>query len=345
MKGNKKYKLLAAELVVALLLAACSSGEQASKSVVTKTPVEEKKETSMDTESKPEPTSETSTEGAVISTESSWKKTGEVQITHQSNIAAFFSENQGVTVGYAGEIHTTEDGGKTWPEASNKSMCRFCVDYVDEKLVWCGGNGNEVCVSKDGGKTWKIAGYAKLGDIHTNIDFIDDTTGWVCTAKKLYATKDGAKTWTPVKLPENLDDIATIFLRTATEGYILTNKGLLFITTDGGATWAQKDIGLASYHIVNQKQEASLTKKNIAVSDMAFTDEKTGYIVISGNVSTGGNKVFYLKTTDGGSTWSAQEVQTEGGYLTSTVSLTADGKYLTLGNVSKKVLVFKNESL
>lgn len=350
MKRNMKQKILAVELVVALALAACSSNGKTNKEAVTTAPVEKQQEVSSPeasnpATSSPEASSPAATESANISTESSWTLVEEVQISHATNIAAFYSENKGVTVGYAGEIHTTEDAGKTWPEASNESMCRFCVDYVDENLVWCGGNGNQVCVSKDGGKTWTVAGLAKLGAIHTNIDFIDDTTGWVCTAKKLFATKDGAKNWTEVTLPENADDIATIFLRTATEGYVLTTTGVLFITTDGGATWTQKDIALASYKIVNAKKETALTKKDVTVSDIAFTDEKTGYIVFAGNVSDGGSKVFYLKTEDGGSTWSAEEVNAGDGYLASAVALSADGKFLTLGSVSKKFVVLKNDKL
>ena len=345
MKRNKLQKLFVVELVVIFLLAACGSTDKVNKEASTVKPTEKQRQTTNPTTIASATAVSAEENSATSSKESSWTLVNDIKISHTSTIEAFFNETLGVTVGYAGEIHSTEDGGKTWPRSKNESACRFSVDFVSEKLVWCGGNNNQVCVSKDGGKTWTVAGLADMGTMHSNIDFIDDMNGWVATQKRCMATKDGGKTWTKVELPKEADRIAAIALRTPTDGYFLTNAGLLFITKDGGKTWTNKDIGIKNYKIVDTANKPQLVKKDVALADIAFMDENTGYIVFAGSVPGEGNKVFCLKTEDGGSTWNAEEVATADGYIASTVSLTGDGKYLTLRSIDKRLLLLKNTTI
>ncbi|HEX2953142.1 MAG TPA: hypothetical protein VHR47_04065, partial [Bacillota bacterium] len=44
-----------------------------------------------------------------------WKVAREIPIKHACSLAGFLNANQGITVGYAGEVHFTKDGGKSWP--------------------------------------------------------------------------------------------------------------------------------------------------------------------------------------------------------------------------------------
>jgi len=48
---------------------------------------------------------------------STWKELSRSTIEHRANYAGFLSDTYGLTIGYAGEIHYTSDGGKTWPTA------------------------------------------------------------------------------------------------------------------------------------------------------------------------------------------------------------------------------------
>ncbi len=64
------------------------------------------------------------------------------------------NESLGVTVGLDGEVHYTTDGGKSWPDANNNSMCRYVLDFVDKDTVWHCGNNGDIGISTDGGRNW-----------------------------------------------------------------------------------------------------------------------------------------------------------------------------------------------
>ena len=97
--------------------------------------------------------------------ESSWSIVLDTEISHPTNMAGFLNESFVITVGPYGEIHYSVDGGQTWPEGENESMCRFSLDIVDENIAWCGGAGNNVRSSVDGGKTWRALEDVDLGEV------------------------------------------------------------------------------------------------------------------------------------------------------------------------------------
>ncbi len=273
--------------------------------------------------------------------ESSWTVVYDLQITHPTNIAGFLNEGFGITGGPNGEIHYTVDGGQTWPEAENESMCRFCIDIVDENLVWSGGNGNNVRLSRDGGKTWQAVSDISMGSIHSNIDFVDDKTGWIATTKKLASTKDGGATWTEMALPEDVNSIAAVCLRTPNDGYLLSHNGMFFTTRDGGATWSGHDLDMEKFEIVNTKKQPVLDRKDIALADISFTDESNGIIVFTGASPGKVSKTWCLTTTDGGATWIPELMVLADGFSAARVFTSSDCKYITLGSYTDRFLLLK----
>lgn len=282
------------------------------------------------------PTQETTAE------QSMWAIAHNNKIEHPVNIAGFLNEDIGFTVGFSGEVHYTIDAGQTWPEGENSSMCLFCLDIIDENLVWAAGNGYNVRVSHDGGKTWDAASDISLGGMPSNIDFVDDTTGWIATQSRFASTKDGAATWTEMALPEGAESIAAISLRTAQDGYLLTREGQLFTTADGGATWSGQDLGLKDYGIIDMQKEPKLGKSNIAAADISFTDEKNGTIVLTGMYSEGGFIAWCLTTADGGATWEAEQIP-DLGFSATKVFLTTDGQYLTMASNGNDTALLKRQ--
>ncbi len=283
-----------------------------------------------------------------ITTSTNWEIVKTMEPTHQINLSAFYNEKEAITVGQYGELHYSEDGGKTWPRAKNDSTSCLSVDYVNENLIWVGCEWHEVIVSKDAGKTWSEAGRVNALGVHSNIDFLDDTTGWVCSPRELFATKDGGKTWAEVKLPKNHKEsggIAAICLKSEAVGYVLTCDGTLLITKDGGASWTPKEIGIEKYKVVNLKKKPGFVQQAIAYADIAFTDELTGYIVFSGIVSGSGTKSFALKTEDGGETWAGEILAPLKDTTITEVHLTEDAKYLTLGNANNELFLLKNTDI
>ncbi len=293
----------------------------------------------------PEDSVETSEDASAQETpaeQSMWAIAHNSKIEHPANIAGFLKEDIGFTVGFSGEVHYTNDAGQTWPEGENSSMCLFCLDIIDENLVWAAGNGYNVRVSHDGGKTWDAASDISLGGMPSNIDFVDDTTGWIATQSRFASTTDGAATWTEMVLPEGAESIAAISLRTAQDGYLLTREGQLYTTADGGATWSGQDLGFKDYGIIDMQKQPKLGKSNIAAADISFTDEKNGTIVLTGMYSEGGFIAWCLTTADGGATWEAEQIP-DLGFSATKVFLTTDGQYLTMASNGNDTALLKRQ--
>lgn len=274
--------------------------------------------------------------------ESVWTPVLECKIKHQTYMVGFINENFGITVGAHGEIHYSGDGGQTWPGGENNSLCRYCLDIVDENTAWCGGNGNNVRVTGDGGKTWTAVSDINLDTSHSNITFVDATTGWIASFSKLAGTSDGGKTWTDIPLPEGAEGIAAICLRTPEEGYLLSRNGMLYKTADGGSTWSSRDLEFKNYGIIDLKKQPKLNSNNPTNADLSFADENNGTIVFIG-LTKQGYKTWCLITDDGGVTWKSESIP-KPGFTPSKVYISDDGQYLTLSDGSNNAAVLKKKA-
>ncbi len=333
MKRFLSFAIMALLLMTAVLAAGCSAA-----------PASEVAEPSVSQEAPPDseaadfvrPGQTCSPEDALSEEpESGWTVAINSKITHPTNITGFLNEEFGITVGFSGEMHYTADAGQAWPQGENSSMCRFCLDIVDENIAWAGGNGDMVRVTHDGGKSWEAVTDIAMGSAHSNIDFVDDQTGWIATLYKLEATKDGGTTWTEMTLPEGADGIAAISLRTPQDGYLLSRAGVLYTTADGGATWSEQDLGIKDYGIIDVQKQPKLGKNNLAVADISFTDQKNGTVVFTGMSSEGGFTTVCLTTADGGATWN-EEALPDLEFSPVKVFLSGDGKYLTVASANNQ---------
>ncbi len=263
-----------------------------------------------------------------------WQVLQKSAYTHAVNYAGFLNESFGITVGYAGEVHYTTDGGATWPLASNKSMCRFGLEIVDEQTAWHCGNGGHVRKSTDGGKTWSEV--ANFGPNEPNqcrfLSFLDDTTGWAATPSELAATNDGGQTWQKITPPEGFLAISAIELRTPQDGYLLGSSGKLYVTSDGGQTWTAQDLAFT--------KDAFTSKMPSPLAALRFTDEKHGLIILTRGNADEGYFVWSAYTEDGGGTWREDRVPVAKGIPF--LFLARDGSTLTVvDTVMKKLTVLK----
>ena len=340
-------------LITALMLGGCSSGKSADPAEAStgqreaaNAPISDEKAeptAAPVSDEKAEASAESTTDESTAPLDSDWTLVVDNVISHQTYICGFLNDQEGVTVGYGGEIHYTADGGKSWPQAQNNSACRFSVDIVDENLMWCGGNGGNVRVSKDGGKTWSAVTDINLGGMHSCIDFLDDTTGWIATINKIAATKDGGMTWTEIAAPKEAKGIGSVCLRTPEDAYLLSNNGLFFVTDDGGATWNQYELDFDQYGIMaDLKGTPGLYKSTIALADISFTDENNGVMIFTGTKPGKGYETWSLTTTDGGKTWDSRVFPTVEEFSATKVFLTNDGKYLTLGDNYNHIMVYQH---
>jgi len=255
--------------------------------------------------------------------EPSWKIVSQFSVDSRTHFVGFHQTNFGIKVGYGGAVSTTRDGGDTWTKANNDSWCRFGLDIVDENVAWHIGNGGHVGVSTDGGRNWQRATNLSDGGISKSIRFLDDQTGWAASEKELWATSNGGHTWVDVSLPEAGITILAIELLTEADGYLLVHPGTLFITHDGGITWASQDLGLG-------EEQLSF----LSLPSMRFFDTENGLFIAK--VSKKGIVAF--RTTDGGKTWEQESVLEDVDSSNPGFYLSKDGRTVTITAGSITVL-------
>lgn len=263
--------------------------------------------------------------------ESDWEEINSPEFTHKSYIGGFLNEDFGITVGYAGEVHYTTDGGKTWPQGTNKSYCRFGMDIVNEKVAYNCGNASHVRKTLDGGENWIEV--SNFGESEPNqcryLRFIDENKGWIASPKKLGATKDGGNTWEEINLPNSGSKILAIDLVNENNGYIVSTDKKLYVTKDGGKSFDAKDITMDDF------DDMVYSTNQIAIK---FTSENKGEIFYYGPEG----KLKGYVTEDDGQTWEEEKIPDieECGPL----YISNDGKYLSVnGNNASKIIVLRRK--
>lgn len=320
----KRNVVLVLALLMPLLLVfqGCSSSSPAAKN--SPTPSEA---ASPDSSSDPEEPSP-----SACSTSENWSLVAESTISHSVHYMGFLNEKLGITVGYAGETHYSDDGGASWPQSSNKSLCRFGLDIVDENIAWSCGNGNQIRVTKDGGKSWTAVTDYSASGIQAYASFCDDQTGLVGSTVKFGLTTDGGSTWTDLKLPKDDMKIASLFLESADHFYVLSDDGILYCTKDGGETYSEKTLDLDSLDVHDiYGNKGKLMVGRSPINSMSFADENHGTICIIalGSNKMEGYKTFVLTTEDGGTTWESEELEPYG-FVAANTHISRDGNFITL---------------
>lgn len=199
---------------------------------------------------------------------------------------------------------------RTAPETGPAIDVEDLADPRRNKLVVSDGtgisiDGDRAYVSLDGTRSWREIAKPANGVVQTG-QFLDAHRGWIATTSvpdanghiTLYAntTSDGGASWREATVHTfRLDDGNVLagpvwidFVDGKT-GYIAArlsssanfSRGLLFQTTDGGATWTQRTMPIGAR--------------------VRFVDDKTGFVA----GGAGGNELHV--TRDGGATWTPIE--------------------------------------
>jgi photosystem II stability/assembly factor-like uncharacterized protein len=164
--------------------------------------------------------------------------------------------------------------------------------------------------------------------------FVDDKTGWLGFGKEFEMTTDGGMTWQKLALPEAAGKIAAISLRTAKDGYLLDDNGVLYITTDSGTTWSSRSLGLESPDFKGFGSGPFINE--IPQATMRFFDASHGLVVMG---LEGNDGMIALRTVDGGATWNEENMPAGFG----APYLSPDGRVLAVNVWNQGVTLFKYE--
>ena len=280
----------------------------------------------------------TATEQASPTPVADWQILDTTTFDQIAYYGGFIDKPFGITVGLAGEIKYTLDGGSSWVKAENSTSTLYGLDIVNSDVAWSCGDGAKISMSADGGKTWHmVTNYGPENAAHSHdqcrfLSFLDATTGWAATPVKLGLTTDGGQTWTDLPLPGGIQNIMAIALRTISDGYILDSAGKLYTTRDGGQTWVVQSLDFAQRAFFGKTLAPSLA--------MRFVDDKHGLIVLPVGDPDSGYLTTSAYTADGGETWQVDPLPVEKGIPN--LYLSHDGRTLTvLDQIAKTMNILR----
>lgn len=186
------------------------------------------------------------------------------------------------------------------------------ITFVDESTGWYVNGYGKIFHTKDGGNTWEKL-LEQKGSFFRTIAFIDKNIGFVGTVGTdyfpnvtdtipLYGTKDGGKTWTPIKYNgpyvKGLCAIDIVKEQYINHGKIdfkhhvfavgrVGSPANIMISHDDGATWTSK----------------SLQADCKMLFDIKMLNKNIGFVCAASDEDVSKSNALILKTIDGGKTW------------------------------------------
>jgi photosystem II stability/assembly factor-like uncharacterized protein len=203
------------------------------------------------------------------------------------------------------------------------------ITFVDATHGWAVGyksdsSGNPagglILVTSDGGATWQAQDASSAGGDAEfySVSFVDAKHGWVVGDESdssgvymgsvVLATRDGGATWHAQSRTGNNAELYSVTFVDAKHGWAVGHKdvsnngnpvGLILATSNGGATW--------------RAQDASSAGSGVGLDSVSFVDAVHGWAV-GGRGDDNGDSVdgVILATSDGGTTWQAQDASSAG---------------------------------
>ena len=163
---------------------------------------------------------------------------------HAPLFAAAHAGKRIVVAGEHGVILLSDDEGKSFRQARlvPTQALLSSLSFVDEKQGWAAGHDGLVLHTTDGGETWEIQREELEGDKPLFSIYFRDAQHGIAVGLfgTAVQTADGGKNWTPLAV-ESGDDadhhLYWIFGDPATALCIAGEAGMIYRSTDGGASW------------------------------------------------------------------------------------------------------------
>ena len=214
----------------------------------------------------------------------------------QMRSVSFFEQDQAWLVHeQRRDLRVTTDGGQTWRVfPANSIVDGFeCATFSSPNRAWAVSHNGRVFTTNYPPGAWTQISDLKAttsGDFSgaKQIEFVDETTGWILEALSIWHTKDGGVTWTKTLsvLTPGVNGQPTSMY--AIDGATLVatgGKGQIYLTRDGGVTW---------------KVQTLETKPDL--KDVWFSDKQAGWIC---GYTSGRDSILMVlfATKDGGESW------------------------------------------
>jgi RHS repeat-associated protein len=210
---------------------------------------------------------------------------------------AQFIGSDGIAVGDHGSVLTTHDGGNSWTAQTSGTTEDLNALYVfpDKKNAWAVGTHGKVIVTGDGGTIWSALG--GFGTVTLNdVQFADGVGIITADGGTAYVyNSPPVNNWTPytnTAIGISNTNINAVYIVDKTTAYAVCSDGTILkvgnLKNGAATTWTkQTQAGGGNWVTTN-------------LTDVFFRDYETGYVI--------GNNGTLLKTTNGGTTWGAENL-------------------------------------
>ena len=178
----------------------------------------------------------------------------------------------------------------------------YDVAAIDADRAVVVGYGGKILLTTDGGYTWTLPASGTDRALYS-VDFVDGLNGWVSGQDGiLLRTTDGGQSWTRLPSPTAVYMFAIDFLDLQ-HGWAVGDRSLMLETHDGGATWTVRKVS----PVGSEAAAEDIASAEPVLYDVHFLTRDVGWIV--------GEFGKILHTTDGGTTWRAQQESLLGGEI------------------------------
>ncbi|MEN8224795.1 MAG: YCF48-related protein [Bacteroidota bacterium] len=139
------------------------------------------------------------------------------------------------------QMMKTNDGGLNWDVLTLPDLTAYYADFlfVNENTGYCCGNQGVFIKTVNGGQSWEDKSLGVAFNL-SKVFFVDEMHGWMINydAKEVLRTSDGGDTWASSQLGSTvIYQPISIFFHNENVGWVSTDDGLLYKSTDGGKNW------------------------------------------------------------------------------------------------------------
>ena len=255
--------------------------------------------------------------------------------TLSNNVSNIFFVNKehGWIGGGLSNIYQTTNGGKHWEskDLQDYPFLRevYSVLFVDTLKGWAVGDSPYGLKTTDGGNSWSRD--SSLGYVGELIA-LDSLNIWALNSSWIIKTTNSGISWELMKKNQPDERNTDLFIKDTSRIFLSTNQAF-YESTDGGKTWPKNsDEDLNGFSVINGNEVwgggamNTLSSKIVystdnghswtdivtvnnplgytSYGDVDFVDKNTGWIITELDSSV-------LKTTNGGESWSEQNIDTD----------------------------------
>jgi len=187
---------------------------------------------------------------------------------------------------YVQEIEANAPIAQSIVVGSDHAAVHFPSGQIGYVVSTAAGN-TVIYKTTDGGLTWGAGVTVAVAENASDVNFIDDTNGWVSSTSGLYQTSDGGATWSTVK---DAGAFLAVWNVDANTVVAVGTAGLARISTDGGTTFGD------------------ITLPGESPGDFASISYDGTRLVLAGGVAATNGQVF--TSVDRGGSWTIDTVGT-----------------------------------